>query len=257
MTESLNVFRLRRAWKIALIGVLMALLTWLFLRAGGISPQAHNAYMALLRQYQHHDEQLNAKVVASYAGLVQNYDGMAYYHASLRETGKALQAVPAWLDGGQRRQLETRVGELLAAQQEKALAIDRFQRANSVLRNSTLYLPVAAELLLAGPDWPQRQAFEGFVRRLSSALLSSNRETVDLGSLRAELLQLLGTPDGGPRQTEMKQLLIHAQVILERAPVVSALVDQIVRAPTAGLHEGVTSSYLDVHQSSLALASYY
>lgn len=257
MKESLAALRAHRAWKIALIGVLTALLTWLFFRAGEVSPQAHNAYTGLLRQYQHYDEQLNAKVVASYAGLVQNYDGMAYYHARLRETGKALQLVPAWLDHAERRQLEKRVQALLDAQQEKALAIDSFQRANSVLRNSTLYLPAAAELLLTGPDWPQRRTFEDFVRRLIGLQLTGNREAAEIGELRGRLVQLLGTPEEGGRQAEMKQLLVHAQVILERAPVVSTLVDQIVRAPTGALHEELTSSYLDAHQSALALATYH
>ncbi|MCA1937771.1 MAG: hypothetical protein LDL29_03785, partial [Dechloromonas sp.] len=96
MREALAALRAHRAWRLILIAILTGLLTWLFFRAGEVSPEAHNAYTRLLRQYQHYDEQLNAKVVASYAGLLQNYDGMAYYQARLRETGSALQAVPKW-----------------------------------------------------------------------------------------------------------------------------------------------------------------
>jgi len=257
MKESLAALRAHRAWKLALLGVLTALLTWLFVKAGEVSPQAHNDYSLLLRQYQHYDEQLNAKVVASYAGLVQNYDGMAYYQVRLRETGKALQAVPVWLGDTERQQIESRIQALADAQQNKALEIDRFQRANSVLRNSTLYLPAAAEHLLAGPDWPQRKAFEEFIRRLIGAELTSNREATALAALQSGLEQLLGTPEGAPRQTEMRQLLIHAQVIIERAPAVSGLVDRIVRAPTGVLHEELTRSYLATHHSALVLATYH
>jgi diguanylate cyclase (GGDEF)-like protein/PAS domain S-box-containing protein len=257
MKQSLAALRAHRAWKIALIGVLTALLTWLFFRAGEVSPEAHNAYTGLLRQYQHYDEQLNAKVVASYAGLVQNYDGMAYYQARLRESAKALQEVPAWLDDAERRRLETRIQALIVAQQEKALAIDQFQRANSVLRNSTLYLPAAAEHLLAGPDWPQRKDFEDFVRRLIGAELTGNREEAAVSALRGELQQLRGIASGTPIQEEMTQLLVHAQVIFERSPLVSGLVDRIVRTKTDALHDELTRNYLDAHQSALALATYY
>lgn len=257
MRETLAALRAHRAWRMILIAILTGLLTWLFFRAGEVSPEAHNTYTRLLRQYQHYDEQLNAKVVASYAGLLQNYDGMAYYQTRLRETGNALQVVPKWLDDTGQRQVEARIQSLIAAQQEKALAIDRFQRANSVLRNSTLYLPAAAESLLAGEDWPQRRAFENFVRRLIGAELTGNREAADLAVLRSALQQLLDSPAQTPRQVEMKQLLVHARLIIDRAPEVSGLVDRIVRAPSGGLHDELTRSYLDAHQSALALATYY
>jgi diguanylate cyclase (GGDEF)-like protein/PAS domain S-box-containing protein len=257
MKEGLATLRAHRAWKIALLAVLTGLLTWLFLRAGEVSPQAHNAYSLLLRQYQHYDEQLNAKVVASYAGLVQNYDGMAYYQARLRETGKALQSVPVWLDAGQRQQIESRIQALLDLQQEKALEIDRFQRANSVLRNSSLYLPVAAELLLSGSDWAERKAFEAFIRRLSGAEMTRNREVMEVAALRDDLQQLLNTAGQTAADVEVQRLLVHAQLIIDRAPLVSGLVDRIVRAPTSGAHEELTRNYLDAHQSALGLATYY
>ena len=249
--------RAHRAWKILLIGILTGLLTWLFFKAGEISPEVHHRYTRTLHQFQQFDEQLNSKVVASYAGLVQNYDGMAYYLGRLRETGVKLREMPAWLDAGDRQRIEARIQALIDAGQAKALDIDRFQRANSVLRNSTLYLPQAADALLARPAWPQADAFEDFIRRLIGFGLTRTLDDAEAASLRDSLVRLQADGGGDEARREMKQVLVHAEIIMARGSEVAALVDRIIRAPTSVLHEDLARSYLDAYQTAAATAAYY
>lgn len=44
--------RARRSWKFMLVAVLTALLTWLFVKAGEVSPGSHDAYTQQLRLFQ-------------------------------------------------------------------------------------------------------------------------------------------------------------------------------------------------------------
>jgi len=245
--------REHRAWKIMLIGILTALLTWLFLKADEVSSKAHDNYTRALRQFQRYDEQLASKVVASHAGLVQNYDGVALYLARLRETGAALKSLPVWLSESQRQPIEQMLEALNAAEEAKALDIDRFQRANAVLRNSKLYLPGAADALLDAQTWPTAGAFADFIRHLVGISMTRNPDEVELAQLRGELQALRAA--GGP--PAMEGILVHAEVLLVQRPLVATLVDRIVKAPTAELHERLLRSYLDAYQAAVANASYH
>jgi len=245
--------RAHRVWKIMLIAILTALLTWLFFKADEVSSKAHDNYTRALRQFQRYDEQLASKVVASHAGLVQNYDAVAFYLARLRDTGAALKSLPVWLSDSQRQPIEQVLDALIAAEEAKALDVDRFQRANAVLRNSKLYLPSAADALLADRNWPNAGAFADFIRHLVGINMTRNPDEAELAQLRHELQALRAA--GGP--PAMKGILVHAEVLLEQNPRVATLVDRIVKAPTAELHERLLRSYLDAYRAAVATASYH
>lgn len=257
MIDRVKAIREHRAWKIAGLLILSLLLTWLFLKAGEVSTESHAAYSVLLRQYQHDDARLSAKVVASYAGLAQNYDGMSAAVNRLRELGNVMLSLPAWMTDEERDKINVQLKALLSAQAEKAGAVDHFQRENAVLRNSTLYLPLAAEALLADGDWPERKEFEDFIRRLFSMELAARRGGGEQELLREQWQRLQAAPSDSARRAQMKQLLVHAAVLIERSPVVSSLVDKVVRLPTARFQEEMTRAYLNAHQAALGRAAYY
>ncbi|HOI52203.1 MAG TPA: hypothetical protein PLN02_07475, partial [Azonexus sp.] len=253
MSLTLAELRAHRGWKVMLVVTLTTLLTWLFFKADEVSSQAHDNYTRMLRQFQRYDEQLASKVVASHAGLVQNYDGMAFYLARLRETGQSLRSFPAWLNGTQSESIARTLQELIAAEEARALDIDRFQRANAVLRNSKLYLPQAANALLVSESWPTAGAFGDFIRHLVGISMTRNPDDSELRQLRRELQALRNA--GGP--PALAGILVHAEVLLEQSPVVATLVDRITRAPTAELHDKLLRSYLEAYRSAVASASYH
>ncbi|WP_374328163.1 EAL domain-containing protein [Azonexus sp.] len=253
MSLSFAELRAHRVWKVMLLGILTALLTWLFFKADEISSKAHDNYTRTLRQFQRYDEQVASKVVASHAGLVQNYDGMAFYLARLREAGQHLKSLPPWLSEAQRQPIENALQALIRAEEAKALDIDRFQRANAVLRNSKLYLPRAADALLAAEEWPNAKAFGNFVRHLVGISMTRNPDESELAQLRREL-QDLRTAGGPPA---LQGILVHAEILLEQSPVVATLVDHIVKAPTAELHDKLMRSYQEAYRTAMAAASYH
>lgn len=253
MSWRFSDFRTQRAWKFLLVVVLTGLLTWLFFRAGEVSPETHYDYARALRQFQRYDELLASKVVASHAGLVQNYDGMAYYLSRLRDTTRTLENMPSWLGERERQSLHAALNDLIAAQQARALDVDRFQRANAVLRNSRLYLPQAADRLLADVTWSTAGAFSDFIRRLVGISMVRTPDWGELSSLRRQLAGLRAA--GGPQ--ELSSLLVHAEIMLEQSSVVAQLVDRIIAAPTGELHDRAMHTYLDAYQTAVASAAYH
>ncbi|WP_306607130.1 EAL domain-containing protein [Azonexus sp.] len=254
MTERMKAYH---PWQILVILLLTALVTGLFFKAGVVSPEAHYRYARTLRQFQQLDEQLNSTVVASYAGLVQNYDGMARYLGKLRETGESMRDMPDWLEESERIKIAQQIDSLMAVYEEKSIEVDRFQRANSVLRNSILYLPQAAEAVLAQQSVAQKDEFEDFIRRLIGSSLARNLDETDAQRLHADLARLRKLIRPTDYELSMNQVLIHAELIMERSPEVEGLVNKIVRIPITPLHEQVMRAYLEAYQAATDRAARY
>ncbi|MBI2276604.1 MAG: EAL domain-containing protein [Dechloromonas sp.] len=235
---------------------LLALVTWLFLQADEVSPEAHYAYMQSLRRVQQADVELNAAVLASYADLLLNYDPLVRHVQQIRNEQASLLLMPQSLPVVARAQLKFLVDKLMVSQDEKALDADRFKRSNAILRNFEFYFPLAAEKVLGGmPAKGDHADFEHFVRHILG--LARGVQFVAPSDLRQELLSLRRENRQIEGALSLNQLLVHAEVIIERRPEVDRLVERIMRSPSAGLLEEATRVYVDGHEEALRLAGYY
>ena len=234
---------------------LLALVTWLFVQADDVSPEDHYAYMQSLRRVRQADVELNATVLASYADLLQNYDPLLRHVQEIRNEHINLLQIPRSLSSAQQARLKLLVSELAVRQREKESDVDRFQRSNSVLRNSEFYFPQAAETLLKTPGLPYASVFEHFARRLLGFTRGANLDVAE--HLRAELIELrrLNFPSNG--RISINQLLVHAETIIERRPNINLLVERIMRSPTVDLHEELTRVYIEGHEEALRRAGFY
>ncbi|WP_265943879.1 EAL domain-containing protein [Dechloromonas sp. A34] len=248
-----------RCYRLRLIfgfAALLALVTWLFLQADEVSPEAHYAYMQSLRRVQQADVELNAAVLASYADLLLNYDPLVRHVQEIRNEQPSLLLMPQSLPVVARAQLKLLVDKLMVSQQEKALDVDRFKRSNAILRNSEFYFPLAAEkVLLALPTKGDNAGFEHFVRHILGLargvqLDAPEHLRQELASLRRENRQI-----DGP--LSLNQLLVHAEVIIDRRPEVDVLVERIMRSSSAALLEEATRVYVEGHEEALRIAGYY
>ena len=231
---------------------LLALITWLFRQAGEISTTEHYAYLHALRQAQQADTELNGAVLASYADLLQNYDPVRRYLAELADTERRLAAFPAALPDDTRERLQQAVQRLALLRNEKAERVDRFQRGNSVLRNSELYFPRAADDLLLGHPGQENGELAHFVRHLLAFMRGVRLD--DAGHLQSELLEL----QASPRQPAgLGALLVHAQVIIVRRPEVNALVEAILATPTATQLDQIGQIYAAGHETAQQRAGIY
>ena len=234
---------------------LLALVTGLFLRADDVSPEAHYAYMQSLRSVQQADTELNAAVLASYADLLHNYDPLVIQLGKIRDERRRMQHVPPSLSAEARERLQNQVSRLLAAQQEKEHDIDFFKRSNSVLRNSELYFPKAAEAFIDEQTGQDTRPFDAFVRHVLSFMRGSDVEAAE--NLRREVSAMRQHPWETNGALSINQLLVHAEVIIERRPEVNVLAQRIMQAPTGRLLDEVTRSYVEGHEQALQRASNY
>ncbi|MDR0777078.1 MAG: EAL domain-containing protein [Azonexus sp.] len=248
----------REAWRrlglICGFAALLGLLFWLFTRAELVSQQPHNAYMQSLRRVLQSDVELNAAVLASYSNLLHNYDPLVRHIADIRAEEAGLLAVPDGLSEAARGRLQALVERLQASQHEKAEDIDRFKRSGSVLRNSEMYFPQAAEDVLRQADKRPPEELEQFIRRImalsAGTLVAGDRLRSELTHLRRQNLRVEGP-------LSINQLLVHAEQIIELRPEVDALVERILRPASSQLLEEVTSTYIEGYEEALHRAGHY
>ncbi len=237
------------------LSALLVLVTWLFIRADEVSPEAHYAYMQSLRRVQQADVELDAAVLASYANLLQNYDPLVRHLGEIRAEHARLRQVPESLPLNARVRLKELVERLLAIHREKADLVDRFQRNHSILRNSEFYFPQAAEALLRQSGIVNGRQLEYFVRQLLA--LSRGNQVDAPEALRSELEALRRQNPRSSGALSINQLLVHAEVIIQRRPEVNALVEQIMRSTSAEQLDQATRLYIDGHEDALRVAGYY
>lgn len=254
MSSRLAVLRASRGWKIFLFCTLAVLLTWLFVQAGEIDAKGNLRYAHAVHNLQHHDEQLNARVVAAYAGLVENYDGIQHHGREINTSLQLLSELPAWVNEEGARRLNGKLATLREVHQRKLRDVDQFQRDHAVVRNSTLYYPAAAEQLLAGAAWSGRQRFADFSRQLLALRLNRRSDQVNMVHLENELRQLQVAADS-PQM--LPSVLAHAQVLIQRGAKLAWRVDDIIHAPTAVQLDEFSQEYQGVYRQALAQMDYY
>lgn len=250
-----EISSLRAALHWRMLSVFLALLvltTWLFRQAGEISTTEHYTYLHALRQAQQADTELNGAILASYAGLLQNYDPVRRHLVELADTEARLDDFPSALPEDMREHLQQAVEGLIALRKEKAIQVDRFQRGNSVLRNSESYFPRAADDLLLGKQAKENAAFSHFVRHLLTFMRGASLD--DAAHLQGELRSLrdLSYPAAG-----FAALLAHAEVIIARRPEVNGLVEAILATPTAAQLDQIGQIYAAGHEAAQQRAAIY
>ena len=250
-----GVSSLRAALHWRMLSVFLALLiltTWLFRQAGEISTSEHYAYLHALRQAQQADTELNSAVLASYADLLQNYDPVRRHLAELADTEARLAVFPSALPEDTRERLQLSLQRLATLRSDKATQVDRFQRGNSVLRNSEAYFPQAADDVLLGRQAVEQGDFAHFVRRLLTFMRGARLD--DASHLQGELQKLQTAPRQPPG---FSGLLSHAEVIIARRPEVNALVEAILATPTAAQLDQIGQIYAAGHEAAQQRAGIY
>jgi len=235
--------------------VLLGLLFWLFTRAEEISPEVHYEYLQSLRRIQQADVELNSAVLASHADLLRNYDPLVRHVNEIRGEEASLRRIPATLPEETQAQLQLLIERLIATQHDKTDKVDRFKRSKAILRNSELYFPQAAEVVLSQPGGQRLPQLERLVRRVLAlsrgGLLNSDEQLMgELNNLRRQRLVIEGP-------LSVNQLLVHAELIIGHRHEVDRLVEGIMRSSSASLLDDVTRVYVEGHEASLRKAGYF
>jgi two-component system NtrC family sensor kinase len=129
----------------ALSAVLIIAFVFLFLRTRADSAPGYLENEAVVRQIKQLDARWELDVMRSRTGINANYDALANAPAQISQLQARLDIAMAAAWHGNSRTLTSAQASFGEAFQDKIRLIERFKTHNSVLRNSVLFLPTAAE----------------------------------------------------------------------------------------------------------------
>ncbi len=249
----------RLLWLLAGVAAVAILLSWLFFKADAINARAHQQYERELRLLRQADAELNAAVLANRVGLQTDFDTIVATAAEVLRATHALEQLPDFLPATSVNRLREDIDQLRAVQAEKMRRIELFKRENAVLRNSLAFLPEATNRYIADPQvtLADSRPVGILVRGILTHAHSSNAEFD--AALWRQLEALEGTlPEmAEARRERLRNLLLHARVIIERKPAVDTLTREILGAPSAALGERVSLRYATAYEHAAATAHNY
>jgi len=232
------------------IPTVVVLLTWTFLRASAVSPQAHFEYSRQLVQLRQDDTELNAAVLASRFALLPDFDPLVKAVDALRQLTARAAEPPEFLSSQDRALVVAKATELSTLEKRKADLVDRYKREMSVLRNSLNYYPKAAADLLDKTDDSDSREFDSFNRRLQIFMRAPDAATGH--QLEAERRQLVTiTSLNHDADAPLNHLLRHAGIIISRQPVVDQLTRNILYLPTTETDDDLVRLYGAAHEHAM------
>lgn len=236
--------------------LLVFLVTWLFWRTQGVSPQLHYDYLQSIRRVQQADIALNANVLAAHGNIVRNYDLTVRSLNLIKEERESLSKIPGGLPDEYRQRLTAALQTLFSGLEQKEGDIDNFKRLNSVLRNSEFYIATLAEEMESDPVIHASPEYGRFMRHLLAGL--HREQGMGTDGFRHELQAVRKL---SPRTVEgrlaLRQLLRHAEIVIEQGPELNALLRKIVSAQTTGILDDVLAIYLEAREAEMRIATYY
>ncbi|MGH7435815.1 MAG: PP2C family protein-serine/threonine phosphatase [Polyangiaceae bacterium] len=217
--------------------VAFAISALLFGRSRSADFDAHGRVLEAIGRVRALDRQLSEQVLSARFGLLNQYDSVNATEEDLRNADAALATRlkrVTTIDGT----LASALGDLEASIAAKCAAAERFKTDNSVLRNSTYYLPTAANDLAARLASASGTGSEDrSVERVAQTGLAYNLIGDD--SARAAHAQALDglrarTRDVPDRlQPTLNQLIAHAEVIAREVPAVDGWVQKVTAPAVA------------------------
>lgn len=242
--------------------MLVAVLALLVTRARSIDAEAHGDVVALLRQLKQVDAEWSLDVLRTKTGLNSHYDAMTRPLPLLVSVQGALRHKAGLLWSGQRA--EQRVVQQLLARSRQVLdqkmeLTERFKSHHSILRNSSRYLPTAADEALAGLDALAPAAREPLARGvrevLTQALVylstpeSQNATKVNEGLAR--LRELAGPLPAGVA-APMAGFAAHVATLLKQEEMGDRLLADLSALPMAASIDDLSDVVARQHAMLLA-----
>ena len=133
----------RLAIGVVVATVLIGIFALLVVKTRSVDFDKHNDIISTLRQLKQVDAEWNVDVLKSKTGYNTNYDPVASPLPLIETLAIALQdkTTEIWGEGSA---LKGSLGQYRTVMEQKINMIERFKSQNSILRNSSRFLPVAA-----------------------------------------------------------------------------------------------------------------
>jgi two-component system, NtrC family, sensor kinase len=258
-----------RLTNIALGLALAGILSFLVVKTRSVDFDGHNEIVGTLRQIKQLDAEWNVDVLRSKTGFNSNYDPvvsplplMDSLEAALRNKTAEVLSSQATSDGALFAQLET----YRKAMDDKINSIERFKSQNSILRNSSRYLPVAANELMESLRTEQidaatrNDAEESLNRILADTMafgLSAETTTKDRIEQSSARLQQAASKFSPDMRDRVSGFTAHVATIVKQQEIGDRVLAQIAALPTAKKIDELTDTYQKEHDSQLQQQQLY
>ena len=238
---------------------LIAVLIVLVAMTRSVDLDAHNRIVATLREMKQLDAEWNTEVLRSKTGFSENYDAVARPLARLAELESRIDAQSAALVG---REGGTAVAQALAsyreAIQQKVDAVEHFKSQNAILRNSSRYLPTAAQELADGIIASGAMAagqinplLGDLVNRSLSYILAPEQSRREL--IESRLLELRALPAALPANLgeRLELFASHVETVLRQQDAGDRILGELATVPTAERIDALTDAVAAQHNHAL------
>ena len=248
---------------------LITVLGVLFAKTRAVDFDAHNEILATMRELKQIDAEWNVDVLRAKTGLASNYDRVASPLPLITTLEGALSDKTGrfWQE---RAESNARLTPLIEGYRKlmdrKVAAIERFKSQNSILRNSSRFLPIAAtDLVEATRASGVAPALQSDIEQTLNSLLAdtmtyslapdaSLRERVDAAAQRLEQLTVPLAADARERG---QTLAAHVATVLKQQDSGAALLGQLAALPTAKAIDELSDVHAKEHEALLSSQQVY
>ena len=244
-----------RNLKSGAVMVMLAALTWLYLRTERVEPAQHFAYTQQLRDLRELDAAIDAELLSNRLEFTRNFDALTDYTQRAVATSNKILVTPTFLSAADRTQVVKAAQEMQAVLMHKAEMVDQFKRNTSVLRNSLAYFPVAVSAFLDTEETAPH-SHRIFVDRYARAVLAFARAPsasghTQIANARQQVAKLTF---GSVRQPQVDNLLRHGDAIADRLFELDRLMQTILDLQSNKLLETLNRDYSRGHGNALSEA---
>ncbi|WP_229422173.1 DAHL domain-containing protein [Massilia aquatica] len=228
--------RARLAWA-PLAGValvLAAALLFFQFKTRSVDLAAYAGDLSLLSQIKQLDAHWELSAMKSRIGLNQTYDPLVDPVPALRALPQQLRMLAARPEMGAAQRAAS-IAAYQRALQAKIGLVESFKSHNAVLHNSVAFLPQAARDIGSGGARQRRAAALAFEILLATLIHQQGGSAAPAAAIEEALLRLARMrPRLAPDSAHSIDLFaMHVRTVLREHALVGALLERIVRAPTA------------------------
>ncbi|HSI14404.1 MAG TPA: adenylate/guanylate cyclase domain-containing protein [Chthoniobacter sp.] len=238
----------RSTWMWLVVGFLILGFCGYLLPRTWLNPAGHNAYQQLLRDARQLDSEINEAVLRARLGLLMDYDPLVERTAALKRAHDTLQKPPSFVRYNGMLTLQEDLRQAEALRQRKSDLIERFKSQFALLRNSLAYFPnLVTDLshrFSANED--ATEVIPLLNRILEDALIyqhTSSQENENHLRAGLEALQKHLTASERTNAGDLRLVLAHANMILQRKPAVEAILGELVNLPTSPVYDAMQTHF--------------
>lgn len=240
--------------------VILATLLFFFLLGGSqaVNSVEHDQYNSALRQLQSSDANLNENVLQVRVGLLIQYDALIAQVDSLKLLTERLNASPGYLSMSDHDMLRETLSEYSSFVTQKEELVHRFASENAIYRNSVAYFPtlmreIQANARAADVDQASFALLAEFIQNVLVYETSGGDDLVNVILDNIDLVQTTFDEIGAPPivTDELEVATRHAEVIVEKKPVIDNLLAEIIAVPTLERGESLIRTYEAAYDRAL------